>query len=196
MADIIHQIIRQNLRRVRSKLNPSFQRSASNEVCKRIKRLKAFRYAKKIALYHAINGEINLDSIWTSAPYQGKFCFFPVLKEDRSLDFLPATPATAKTDNQFGIPEPDVCQSEAIPTETLDIIFMPLVAFDKAGNRLGMGAGYYDRTLAEVKGPLLIGVAYEFQKLDTIKTHEFDVPLDVIITNKSIYDPQNKLGSR
>lgn len=193
MADRIHQIIRQNLRRIRTNLSPSFQREASQKVCQKIKRLKVFRYAKKIALYHAINGEINLDSIWQSAPYQGKFCFFPVLKEERSLCFLPATPATAKRDNRFGIPEPDVCLSNAGIIEDLDIIFMPLVAFDKAGNRLGMGAGYYDKTLAGHKTPLLIGVAYQFQKLDWIRTHELDVPLDAVITEQSIYDPYQRL---
>ncbi len=194
MADRIQQIIRQNLRQIRAKLSTSFQASASSQVCNRIKRLTEFRYAKKIALYHAINGEINIDNIWKSAPYQGKFCYFPALKEEGSLCFLPATPATTKIDNQFGIPEPEVCHSHAILPESLDIIFMPLVAFDKTGNRLGMGAGYYDKTLKGITGPLLIGVAYDFQKVDNIQTHALDVPLDVIITNKTIYDPNKRLA--
>ena len=193
MADRINQVIRQNLRHIRANLSPSFQQKASQSVCKKIKKLKAFRYANKLALYHAINGEISLDSIWSSAPYQGKFCYFPSLKKDRSLCFLPATPATNNKDNHFGIPEPDVCTSQAGCVEDLDIIFLPLVAFDKAGNRLGMGAGYYDKTLAGTKGPLLIGVAYQFQLVDHIKTHAMDVPLNVIITEKSIYDPKHIL---
>lgn len=193
MADRINQIIRHNLRQVRSKVSLAFQIQASRQVCQQIKRLKEYCYAKKIALYHAINGEISLDSVWNSAPYQGKFCFFPSLMEDKSLCFLPATPATASANNHFGIPEPDVCKSKSIPINELDIIFMPLVAFDKKGNRLGMGAGYYDKTLAGVVKPLLIGVAYEFQMLDSIKTHALDVPLDVIITEKSIYDPKQCL---
>ncbi|WP_367606377.1 5-formyltetrahydrofolate cyclo-ligase [Legionella sp. W05-934-2] len=194
MADRVHQIIRQNLRQIRSKLSPSCQMKASQHVCEKIKRLKVFRYAKKIALYHAINGEISLDILWKSAPYQGKFCYFPALKDNKSLCFLPTTPATDKQDNRFGIPEPNVCHTQAIPVEDLDIIFMPLVAFDKMGNRLGMGAGYYDKTLAGIQGPLLVGVAYQFQQLDHIKTHSLDIPLHAIITDKMIFDPKHRLA--
>ncbi len=61
------------------------------QICNRISQLEQYRYAKRIALYKAANGEIDLGSIWRSAPLQGKYCYFPSLNEDGTLTFLPAT---------------------------------------------------------------------------------------------------------
>ena len=64
---------------------------------------------------------------------------------------------------------------------------MPLVAFDADCTRIGMGAGYYDRTLENKKRCFLIGVAHQFQYVDYIEPQPWDVPLDAVITNKNIY---------
>jgi 5-formyltetrahydrofolate cyclo-ligase len=134
-----------------------------------------------------VNGEINLSNLWQSAPLQGKYCYFPALNEDLTLSFLPAKPTSPFIENRYGIKEPDITRDQAIPLEQLDIIFVPLVAVDPKGTRLGMGAGYYDRTLKNGPPPLLIGVAYEFQRLSFIMAREWDVPLNVVITEDQIY---------
>ena len=75
----------------------------------------------------------------------------------------------------------------------LDIVFTPLVAFDTAGNRVGMGAGFYDRSFAFRKHrrnwrrPLLIGVAYDFQRVPHIPARTWDVPVDLVVTDKKTY---------
>ena len=75
----------------------------------------------------------------------------------------------------------------------LDVVIAPLVAFDESLNRLGMGGGYYDRTFAfrkrarVLRRPVLIGVAYSFQRVDRLQPENWDVPLDVVITEKESY---------
>lgn len=187
MADQFKLALRRSCKQIRDSLAPNYQQAASAKVCSHIRALQEYRNAKRIALYQASKGEINLNSLWNSAPLHGKFCYFPVINEDKTLSFLPATPNTAFIKNRYGIDEPDVPRIEAISPDLLQIIFMPLVAFDDYGTRIGMGAGYYDRTLAETRNTLLIGVAYEFQHYPYIKPDSWDVPLSAVVTQETIY---------
>lgn len=191
MMDPFKQALRKTLRETRSNLSQAYQQKISRRVCAGIKKLHQFRYAKRIALYHPVEREIDLDDLWKSAPLQGKFCYFPALNADKTLSFLPATPATPFRKNRYGIAEPDVDRSLALPPKALDIIFMPLVGFDEFGTRLGMGAGYYDRTLATEKAPFLVGVAYEFQRQPYIIPQEWDIALQLVITEERIYRCQS-----
>lgn len=187
MTDRFKSAIRKTSRLIREKLPREYRQKAAAKICARIRRLEQYRYARCIALYHACNGEVDLDELWRSAPLQGKFCYFPFITEQKTLSFLPATPATGFKTNGFGIPEPDVDPSLAIAPKNLDLIFMPLVAFDRYGTRLGMGSGFYDRTLAKEQHPLLLGVAYEFQRQPYLLPDEWDIPLTAIITQETIY---------
>jgi 5-formyltetrahydrofolate cyclo-ligase len=92
--------------------------------------------------------------------------------------------------NRFSIAEPALPRAELLAAECLDLIIMPLVGFDAGGNRLGMGGGFYDRTLAFLqhrgrwRRPLLFGLAYEFQRVDGLQPRCWDVPLDGVITDR------------
>jgi len=187
MADSFKLALRRSRQEIRAKLSLDYQHSSSAKICTRIRELEVYRKAKRIALYQAIGGEVSLNNIWNSAPSQGKFCYFPVLNEGKTLLFLPATPATPFILNTYGILEPDVGKSEAIPAAMLDIIFMPVVVFDDYGTRLGMGAGYYDRTLADCNHLMLIGVAYEFQYYPFIQRESWDIPMSGVVTQQKIY---------
>ena len=187
MIDKYRLALRTALKQVRKKLSPNYIHKTSHAVCINIRKLESYRKAKHIALYMHANGEVNLDELWRVAPMHGKQCYFPVLNTDKTLSFLPATPKTPFKVNQYNILEPCVDRRCAIDLNQLDLVFFPLVGFDKNGNRLGMGQGYYDRTFGQTHAPLLIGVAYEFQQLDFIQSQDWDVALDAIITEKSIY---------
>ena len=187
MADRFKQAIRQTCQQIRKKLTPAYQESASFNVCAHIRKLEQYRYAKRIALYQAVNGEIDLGLLWRSAPLQGKHCYFPALNDDATLSFLPATPSSTFHKNRLGIDEPHISQEQAAAPEQLDLIFIPLVSFDRHGTRLGMGSGYYDRTLSHCSSPLLVGVAYEFQRQSFIEPQAWDIPLNVIITERATY---------
>ncbi len=187
MADQFKVALRNTMKQVRSQVSIQYKSTSSNQVCTRIRALEEYRQAKTLALYFAINGEIDLSAIWNSAPLQGKFCYFPALKQGLTLSFLPATPKTPFIKNKYGIPEPDVSHDLAIPVEEIDLILMPLVAFDTRCTRLGMGLGYYDRALENKKRGSFIGVAYQFQHLDYLEPQPWDVPLDVVVTPKTVY---------
>lgn len=187
MIDRYKHAIRTSCCSLRGALPRSYQQDVSAQICETIRQLDHYRYAKRIALYHAIQGEIDLSALWRTAPGQGKFCYFPVINPDKTLSFLPATPATAFRNNAYGIPEPDVEASSAISIGDLDLIFMPLVAFDRHCNRIGMGGGYYDRTLAGHQHPLLVGVAYEFQRQTRLVPDEWDIALTAIVTQQHVY---------
>lgn len=188
MVDKVKKALRDTMKQIRSKISVSYRATASHQICTHIRSLEQYRYAKRIALYFSVNNEIDLNDIWNSAPLQGKFCYFPAINEEQlTLSFLPATPATPFKKNRYGIPEPDVSHDLAIPAEELDLILMPLLAFDVRCTRLGSGAGYYDRTFENKTNCALFGVAYQFQRVDYIQPHSWDIPLNAVVTQRAIY---------
>ena len=176
--------LRGNCLQTRNSLPSADLAFASSRVCARILALEHYHQAKHIALYRAIHGEIDLNEL-AALPEQIRY--FPVMNPDHTLSFLPVTPDTLFLNNRFGIPEPDVKRELAVLPEQLDIIFLPVVAFDEYGTRLGMGGGYYDKTLAQSRSSLLIGVAYEFQRQPFIEREAWDVPLNAVITPETTY---------
>jgi 5-formyltetrahydrofolate cyclo-ligase len=109
-------------------------------------------------------------------------------RRTRTIRFTEADAASRA--NHLGIEEPQ--GSRCIGARWLDIVFLPLVGFDERGMRLGMGGGYYDRTFAfrnlraAWRGPRLIGIAYEFQRVPTIERAWHDVMLDAVVTEEGI----------
>jgi 5-formyltetrahydrofolate cyclo-ligase len=123
----------------------------------------------------------------------GKCCFLPILhplKKNR-LWFIEYTPDTHLAPNRFGILEPTRAGKGLVPAWSLDLVLMPVVAFDCKANRLGMGLGYYDMTFKlhqrhAFSPPVLLGLAYEFQCVAKLPVDSWDVPLDGIVTEKRI----------
>ncbi len=147
-----------------------------------------------IAGYLAIRGEIAVDGILRHARMHGAMTALPVIN-DETLLFAPFDDQTEMVKKRFGILEPDVPEDQLLKPEDLDCILLPLVAFDEHANRMGMGGGFYDKSFAFTQGmtkpPLLIGVAHELQKADSVFNEWWDVPLDVVITDKAVYPRKN-----
>jgi len=143
----------------------------------------------------ANDGELDPCYLMGDAWARGKICYLPVLMHthDKSLLFARYEPDASMVYNQFGIPEPSVGARHKIKARNLDLIIMPLVAFDKMGNRIGMGGGYYDRTLAFLNArtrwykPRLVGIGYSFQQVVSINSESWDVPLSYIATEKEYF---------
>lgn len=136
-----------------------------------------------VALFIAHGGEPDLMPVMHSLLDSGRAVYLPVLAGE-SLTFHRFDPNQALIPNRFGILEPS--DQPTIEVQSLDWVMMPLVGFSSAGGRLGMGGGFYDRTLAGVSrdGPIKAGVAYAMQQVDSLPTEAWDVTMDVIISDR------------
>jgi len=183
------------MRKRRNLLSNSERQRSAQKLSRHIINSQVFRKSRNIAFYLSNDGEIDLLPLIKLAWKQKKRCYLPVLgfTHSRSLWFIPYTPGTPLYRNRFGIYEPVHPRStRQFRVQSLDLIFMPLLAFDKRGNRLGMGGGFYDRSLAYLhqrrhwKKPHLIGTAFNFQKVDALNTQIWDVPLSTVVTDEEL----------
>ncbi|WP_413110992.1 5-formyltetrahydrofolate cyclo-ligase [Thaumasiovibrio sp. DFM-14] len=179
--------IRQQIRQARRQLSVQSQQQAAQALHHQAKQSGLFCHAKHIALYLASDGEIDpsllIDWLWQ----QGKQVYLPVLHpfSQGRLLFLHYHCHTVMTTNKYGIREPRLDKNSVIPVRQLDIICTPLVAFDQYGSRLGMGGGYYDRTLApyaQSASPHRVGLAHDCQYVESLTQQHWDIPLSNILT--------------
>ncbi len=163
---------------------------------RRLCRSHLFQKSRRIALYLPADGEMDTRLILQAVMAQKKRCYLPVLRPGncRRLWFAPYRPGERLYSNRFGIPEPDIHYHQLISPWGLDLMLLPLVAFDPEGSRLGMGGGFYDRTLSYLRlrkhwrTPKLIGIAHELQKMEFLSRQEWDIPLDGVITEHTFYN--------
>ncbi len=191
--------LRSQLRVKRKQLSTLQKQSNASALAECLMNTSAFKAAKNIAVYLSNDSEIDLQAliylIWESH----KNCYLPVLDKKKlgHLIFLPYIKSQPLVTNKFNIAEPKYDVKQIIDARELDIIFMPLVGFDKHLNRLGMGGGFYDRSLAFLaqadsnslpdSKPRLIGLAHSIQEVDEIPTEAWDVKLNQMFTEKGGY---------
>lgn len=191
------QQLRTQLRQQRRGLSIYQQRLAARSLQQLICKQPAFIRAKRIAFYLANDGEIDPSLLLSRAVKQGKRCYLPILQKNRSLLFGRYKPGDKLISNRFQIPEP--IDKELLNPQELDLVFMPLVGFDRQGGRLGMGGGFYDRSFAykqkftafkpgiNSQTPvLLIGLAHHCQELEQCPMEAWDIPLQGVATNREI----------
>jgi 5-formyltetrahydrofolate cyclo-ligase len=214
--------LRKHLRQRRSSLSPAVQQAASQKIAAKIFTTPKFQQSKNIACYLAFKGEIDLAAVIQRIWQDGKNCYLPLIT---SLPPIPAIPTASQQHtqtlsfvayheddrlvmNKLGILEPTAPHTQTtakvIAAEDLDLVIVPLVAFDSACNRLGQGGGFYDRAFAfraqmgkqedgargnarNINKPFLLGVAYEWQRQPQLHPAPWDVKLDMIITEENIF---------
>ena len=186
--------LRKNIRQQRRNLSFQQQNINAQQLSQLVCHNKLFLNAKRIACYLAEDGEIDPTHIIEKAWQYKKQVFLPVLPPTgKSLFFAPFEVNTPLKPNRFGILEPDIHPEKWIRARQLNLILLPLVAFDTHGNRLGMGGGFYDRSLAftshrkQWHSPHLMGLAHELQKVEELPCESWDVPLNMIATEKKLY---------
>lgn len=180
---------------IKNRQNSSFdyRQQAAQAVMSRISTISIYKYAKNIAGYWPCNGELDVIPILEQAIKYGKTVYLPVVNnQNHTLNFATYMPKQLLKCNRFGIPEPDVLHSDCILPKQLDMVLLPIVAFDIVGNRLGMGGGFYDRSFSFVmhehyQRTYLLGLAYEYQKISYLKKEFWDISLDAVITEVNIY---------
>ncbi|MFZ7128780.1 5-formyltetrahydrofolate cyclo-ligase [Avibacterium avium] len=180
------QAIRQYIRRLRQNLTPQQQCLAEHSITKQAIELIEKMQAKRVALYFSFDGEISTQQLIEQLWEKDIAVYLPVLHpfSAHHLLFLNYQETTELVKNKFGIWEPKLDVRNVLPMEKLEIIFTPLVAFDKVGNRLGMGGGFYDRTLQnwQQKNFIPVGLAHRCQQVEILPTESWDIPLFTILS--------------
>lgn len=186
--------IRDLVRKKRNSLSLKEQKIAANTIKVNLSQLLNSHNNAKIALYLSNDGELNTSKLIDKLQEDKHEIYLPVIHPFTlgNLLFQKYEKNSPMKANRYGIFEPELNCSHVCPVSELDIIFAPLVAFDDSGNRLGMGGGFYDRTLARYytegwQKPLLIGIAHNCQKVESLPIESWDIPLKTIVTPEKIY---------
>jgi 5-formyltetrahydrofolate cyclo-ligase len=186
--------LRRRLRAARRAIPPARQRLHARRLARVLGRHPRFLRARRIGAYCSADGELDPSPLLALDGH--KRCYLPVLRPHpkRKLWFVRHRPGDRLRRNAYGIPEPQLRNRHIRLPWGLDLLLMPLVGFDAQGHRLGMGGGYYDRTLAYLaqrrrwRRPVLVGIAHECQRVERLEPNPWDVPLDMVATEERVLD--------
>lgn len=193
-SGIERRALRRDLRARRAVLSARERIEAAAGLAQQLAALPETLTDESIAGYWASGGELSLHLMLPRLLARGARYHLPIVPERTgALSFAQWRTGDDVVPNRFGIPEPAPTAPRIAP-DALELVFVPLIAFDRRGHRLGMGAGYYDRTFAFLatgerpREPLLVGIAYAFQELERIEHEPHDVRLDFIATERELID--------
>ncbi|RLM24504.1 5-formyltetrahydrofolate cyclo-ligase [Brenneria alni] len=178
--------IRRDVRQRRRQLSAEQQALFAQQVLGQVLAHQKIEQAESVAVFLSFDGELDTQPLIQRFWQQGKRVYLPVLHpfSAGNLLFLRYAPDTTLVLNRLKILEPRLDVRQVLPLQQLDVLLTPLVAFDSRGQRLGMGGGFYDRTLQHwpQRGPYPIGLAHDCQQVDMLPVESWDIPLPEIIT--------------
>ena len=183
-------LLRRELRQHRRDLPAATRIAAANALADRLLALPFLPSSGFVAGYWAMDGEIGLHAFQLRLPSSLTYCL-PLLHADATLRFAPWRAGAPLVTNRFGIPEPDLDPGDALPASAMAMLVLPLVGFDARCSRLGMGGGWYDRSLAfrreSPAPPWLVGAGFDVQRVETLQNEAWDVPLDAVCSEAATY---------
>jgi len=174
--------VRETLKERRFSLTESQRKQMSEDITKRLEPLLVD--AKAILFYATKVPEVDTFPAINNMLKAGKTIAVPIIeKEKRTLRLSQIYSTEELTASTFSVPEPILSERPISPKE-IDTVILPLLGFDRGGRRLGFGMGYYDRFLTSNPHMKKIGLAYSIQEEPLIPTNQYDIPLDVMVTEK------------
>ncbi|NUU67267.1 5-formyltetrahydrofolate cyclo-ligase [Enterobacteriaceae bacterium BIT-l23] len=185
------QQIRQMVRERRRALSTDQQQLAARQATQRLLAYAPVRQAKRVALFLSFDGELDtrpaIEALWAD----NREVYLPVLHpfSTGNLLFLRYTPQTELRENRLKIAEPPLDVRQVLALDALDALVVPLVAFDTCGQRLGMGGGFYDRTLQNWRshGFAPVGYAHDCQQVESLPVEHWDIPLPAMVTPSRLW---------
>ncbi len=184
------QELRRELKKIRSGVSVQQSEDSGLKILAVLKKHPFFSEPRIVASFISANHEICTQKINEFLLAAGHTLILPVVDPVKKgeMKFYSCCDLEDMVKDRFGIPEPKALKENLIADEVVEAIMVPLVGFDSRGNRLGMGCGYYDRMLKRVSANcLLIGLAYDFQKIPELPYESWDMPLDEVITPEEHY---------
>lgn len=185
------QDIRTHVRHLRRGLSDQQQQEAAVLAAEHAMVFAPLQQAQNIAIFLSVDGELNTRPLIAQLWRAKKRVYLPVLHpfSPGQLLFLRYEPDTPLVISRLRIPEPPLDIRHLLPLSQLDLLFVPLVAFDSQGQRLGMGGGFYDRTLQnwQQHGFLPVGLAHDCQHTDKLPAASWDIPLPAVITPSKLW---------
>lgn len=187
-TDPSKDVLRQRLRARRAAIVPAEQASASRAITDLLEPIVDAHDV--IAGFASFQNEVDLTDLYRLILASKKRLSFPRVVGPGEMVFVSVQNLDELSPGAFGIPEPT---GFAHPCEEIEVFLIPGLAFDRAGNRLGFGGGFYDRALADLrvgsqKVPLLIGIGYSWQLLDSfLPAESWDVRLDCVVTDEGMF---------
>ena len=185
--------LRKEMLQLRKNMETRDVSSFSNKIISAIMELPEFINSKNIMLYLSFNKEVNTYPLARWCLDNGKTVIAPYCIQSKReiVPYIITNLIGDLTKSTFGVMEPKQDILEKVNIEDIDLIIVPGVVFDENCNRIGFGAGYYDRFLPKkLKNTPAIGIAYDYQIIDKVPTNEYDVPLDYIITQERTIFPK------
>lgn len=173
-------------KKLRAKINTKTRTRLSEKITTKIVASDVFLYANNIAVFVPMKTEVNIWPLIQRAWQLKKRIFAPIVQENSSLTFRHFADEDELSTNKMGLREP--IDGELIQADELDLVLVPLVAFDSNQNRIGMGGGFYDRTFSfleqtsSMSKPKLVGVAFECQRIERITPNPWDIRLFSVVT--------------
>lgn len=186
--------LRAHMNAQRTSLPPELRKKYAQQAAQHLKTHSIFLNSQRIACYVARGSEMDTTAIIEAIWAMNKHCYLPAIHPQQfgAMSFVEYQSNDPLKEDRFGIKEPLQTPDKIIAATQLDLVILPLFAFDLKGNRLGTGGGYYDRAFSfmtqqtQLKKPILCGLAYECQKIDRLDHDEWDVPLQFVVTEKQI----------
>ncbi len=195
-AVLMHQrgLLRQQMRQLRRSIPKTQQQQAAQSLARQFDRCHLLRPGLRIAVYLALPGEISLHALITKARHRGCELYAPhvINTHRRQMKFVALTADSPLQYHRWGMPQVRFPPRGGISIRQLDLVLVPLVAFDAQGHRLGMGAGFYDRYLARAglqrawQRPRLLGVAYALQQVAHVPALPHDVAMPAVMTERGM----------
>ncbi|WP_435952219.1 5-formyltetrahydrofolate cyclo-ligase [Dryocola sp. BD626] len=184
--------IRQTIRQRRRALTDTQQQTFAEQAASRMLAYPPVVKASTVAVFLSFDGELDTRPLIHALWQAGKSVYLPVLHPFTrgSLLFLRYDRDSHLVMNRLKIFEPKLDVRNVLPLDGLDVLITPLVAFDEQGQRLGMGGGFYDRTLQNWRqhGLWPVGLAHDCQRVPTLPAEEWDIPLPAVVTPSKIWE--------
>ena len=189
------QQLRRHFLNARAALSAAQRDAAADAVSEHLLQLPQLQQPRVVGSYFSVRAELPTQHLNQRLIDAGHQLALPVLHPINRghLLFLSLTESTRWVHNQYNIPEPELQAQHVVPLQQLQILLVPLVGFDSHGNRMGMGGGFYDRTLSGWRNGLYpallpIGLALDCQHVEQLPNNPWDVPLPMVITPSKVWD--------